>query len=121
LDKELLKILNVPMRDITVSGPDCPVIVEHYHEFLASTTKLLQAVDEKQQIYRWDGESTVFNALGWLQSLWASRTAVSPFVVLSCCLGRWIAFILSFEYSQFSLLSSFGEDIEVLLLTQTQM
>jgi len=58
------------------------VVIEDYHEFLASATKLLQAVDEKQQVHRWDSESTVFSALGWLQSLWASRTAVSAYVVI---------------------------------------
>jgi hypothetical protein len=75
------------MRDITISTPDCPVIVKTYHEFLASTTELLQAIDEKQQVHRWDGESTVFNALGWLQSLWASRTAVGAYLILIQMLG----------------------------------
>lgn len=84
-------MLNVPVKDIVTLEPDCPAVIESYHAFLAATTRFLQAIDEKQQVFRWDSESTVFNALVWAQALWASRTAVghiSSFVTLLTLLER---------------------------------
>ncbi|KFY05450.1 hypothetical protein V492_08535 [Pseudogymnoascus sp. VKM F-4246] len=75
LDGELLRLLNIPVKDIAIEKPDCPVVVEHCHVFLEATTRFLQAVDEKQQEFGWDTESGIYSALGWMQSLWASRSA----------------------------------------------
>ncbi|KFY35126.1 hypothetical protein V494_06191 [Pseudogymnoascus sp. VKM F-4513 (FW-928)] len=75
LDGELLRLLNIPVKDIAIEKPDCPVVVKHCHVFLEATTRFLQAVDEKQQEFGWDTESGIYSALGWMQSLWASRSA----------------------------------------------
>ncbi|KFX92250.1 hypothetical protein V490_05480 [Pseudogymnoascus sp. VKM F-3557] len=75
LDGELLSLLNIPVKDITIEKPDCPEVVKHCHVFLQATTRFLQAIDEKQQEFRWDTDSSIYNALGWMQSLWASRSA----------------------------------------------
>lgn len=83
LDGELLSLLNIPVKEIAIEKPDCPAVVEHCHVFLQATTRFLQAIDEKQQEFGWDTESSIYNALGWMQSLWASRSAVSPeFIVI---------------------------------------
>src|SRR5881275_1732959 len=57
--------------------PQCKGIIQDYQSFLAATSQFLYAIHEKQQIQRWNGNSPVFHALAWLQSLWASRKAVS--------------------------------------------
>ncbi|OBT64403.1 hypothetical protein VE03_05719 [Pseudogymnoascus sp. 23342-1-I1] len=75
LDGELLNLLNIPVKDITIEKPDCPAVIKHCHVFLETTTRFLQAIDEKQQEFGWDTESSIYNALGWMQSLWASRSA----------------------------------------------
>ncbi|OBT59369.1 hypothetical protein VE04_00471 [Pseudogymnoascus sp. 24MN13] len=75
LDGELLSLLNIPVKDIAIEKPNCPEVVKHCHVFLQATTRLLQAIDEKQQEFGWDTESSIYNALGWMQSLWASRSA----------------------------------------------
>jgi hypothetical protein len=78
LDGELLSLLNIPVKEIAIEKPDCPEVVKHCHVFLQATTRFLQAIDEKQQEFGWDTESSIYHALGWMQSLWASRSAVSP-------------------------------------------
>lgn len=38
-------------------------------------------------VWRWDGESSVFEGVGWLQGLWASRETVC-----SVSFGFWVWF-----------------------------
>ncbi|KAI9742249.1 MAG: hypothetical protein M1818_004149 [Claussenomyces sp. TS43310] len=99
VDGRLLEILNVPPRaspendektsrpwsvlciafpffgrkDNDASNVLCNSIVADYHSFLEATTLFLREVEIKQLYYAWGSESTVFEALAWLQALWASR------------------------------------------------
>ncbi|KAE8452489.1 hypothetical protein EG329_000391 [Mollisiaceae sp. DMI_Dod_QoI] len=51
----------------------CRVIRRGYHKFLESTVKFLHEIQERQMQWRFDHESAVFDGVGWLQGLWASR------------------------------------------------
>ena len=55
----------------------CRVIIREYHAFLSATVKFLHEVQERQMLWRWSHESPVFEGVGWLQGLWASRSTVS--------------------------------------------
>jgi hypothetical protein len=55
----------------------CRVIIREYHAFLGATVKFLHEVQERQMLWRWSHESPVFEGVGWLQGLWASRSKVS--------------------------------------------
>jgi len=75
LDTTILEMLNIPLS--TPSSPSssdqCPQIVAEYHDFLSITTHFLRAIEDKQFNYRWGASSSVFEGLGWLQGIWASR------------------------------------------------
>ena len=66
-----------PKHDGDEKKPDCSTVVDEYHGFIGATVKFLRDVREKQGLWRWDSQSKVFEGVGWLQALWASRGAVS--------------------------------------------
>ncbi|CZR58087.1 uncharacterized protein PAC_07977 [Phialocephala subalpina] len=51
----------------------CRVTRRGYHNFLEATVKFLHEVQERQERWVWGHESVVFDGVGWLQGLWASR------------------------------------------------
>lgn len=59
------------------SPPRCQVVVAEYHAFIGATVRFLNEVRERQMRWRWGAQSPVFNGVGWLQGLWASRRTVS--------------------------------------------
>ncbi|KAH7336460.1 hypothetical protein BKA65DRAFT_34619 [Rhexocercosporidium sp. MPI-PUGE-AT-0058] len=56
---------------------DCKKVKDEYHAFLAATVRFLHVVQERQMVWRWGSESTVFEGVGWMQGLWASRSTNS--------------------------------------------
>jgi hypothetical protein len=54
----------------------CQVVKKEYHTFLASTVQFLHEVQERQLLWHWGPHSPVFDAVVWMQGLWASRQAV---------------------------------------------
>jgi len=75
LDAYLLEMLNIPISSDAKNGEiifSCSEVVQEYHNFVASTTLFLRALDEKQRAFMWRGGSPVYHALSWLQALWAS-------------------------------------------------
>ncbi|KAH8596929.1 hypothetical protein B0O99DRAFT_618987 [Bisporella sp. PMI_857] len=57
-------------------SPPCSTVLREYHDFLNSTVHFLAAVRDAQLRYQWRGGDTpVFDAVMWLQSLWASRAS----------------------------------------------
>lgn len=55
------------------SPSSCSSIIKNFHTFLAESTLLLRAIEDEQIQWGWDTESPVFDSLGYLQALWASR------------------------------------------------
>ena len=55
------------------------MVKKEYHAFLASTVQFLHEIQERQMLWHWSPQSPVFDAVVWLQGLWASRHAVSHF------------------------------------------
>jgi hypothetical protein len=45
--------------------------------------KFLYEVQQRQIRWRWGSESPVFDGVGWLQGLWASKNMVSLWFLLS--------------------------------------
>ncbi|TVY18705.1 hypothetical protein LARI1_G003855 [Lachnellula arida] len=74
LCSSLLTELEKPL-DLTEQPPEqnCTVTTIQYHAFLSSTANFLFPIQERQVKYRWTSQSAVFENLGWLQALWASR------------------------------------------------
>ncbi|KAK6585955.1 hypothetical protein PZA11_001012 [Diplocarpon coronariae] len=52
---------------------DCARAKDEYHAFLAATVRFLYAVQELQMRWSWSPDSGVFEGVGWMQALWASR------------------------------------------------
>lgn len=72
----------VPTPSALLDGVDeedlrCRVTRRGYHSFLEATVKFLHEVQERQERWVWSHESAVFDGVGWLQGLWASRKMVS--------------------------------------------
>ncbi|KAH8646042.1 hypothetical protein BGZ60DRAFT_392156 [Tricladium varicosporioides] len=63
--------------DVEDVKSQCSKVEEEYHAFLAATVRFLHAIQERQMKWRWNGESGVFDGVGWMQGLWASRRANS--------------------------------------------
>jgi len=77
LCSDLLIELEKPLSSSSpaLAEKECQMVKQEYHSFLASTVKFLHEVQEKQMIWHWDAQSPVFDALVWMQGLWASRQA----------------------------------------------
>ncbi|KAH8781530.1 hypothetical protein F5882DRAFT_406357 [Hyaloscypha sp. PMI_1271] len=77
LCSDLLIELEKPLSSSTPHLPEkqCQVVKKEYHEFLASTVQFLHEVQERQMLWHWGPSSPVFNAVVWMQGLWASRRA----------------------------------------------
>ncbi|KAH7409151.1 hypothetical protein BKA64DRAFT_664256 [Cadophora sp. MPI-SDFR-AT-0126] len=74
---ELEKPLTVtppPSLPSAPTGVDCEQVKTEYHDFLAATVRFLHVVQERQMVWRWGADSAVFDGVGWLQGLWASRS-----------------------------------------------
>ena len=74
---ELEKPLDSQSSQPPVSPNECGKVIDEYHLFIGATVKFLHEVHERQMMWRWNAESGVFQGVGWLQGLWASRKAVS--------------------------------------------
>ncbi|TVY55293.1 hypothetical protein LCER1_G004399 [Lachnellula cervina] len=74
LCSSILTELEKPLN-LTSQPPEqnCTVTTVQYHAFLSSTANFLFPIQERQMKYRWTSRSAVFENLGWLQALWASR------------------------------------------------
>ena len=61
------------------------MVKNEYHVFLSSTVRFLHEVQERQMTWHWSAQSPVFDAVVWMQGLWASRQAVgySPLFISS--------------------------------------
>jgi len=78
LCSDLLVELEKPLGSTSATQiHDCPKVVSEYHMFLEATVKFLREVQEKQMHWRWGSKSGVFEGMGWLQGLWASRSTNS--------------------------------------------
>ncbi|KUJ15454.1 uncharacterized protein LY89DRAFT_735565 [Mollisia scopiformis] len=74
LEKPLIEPLNAEVLvDVGEQDLRCRVIRRGYHGFLEATVKFLHEVQERELRWQWDHESMVFEGVGWLQGLWASR------------------------------------------------
>ncbi|KAH9224396.1 hypothetical protein DL95DRAFT_350230 [Leptodontidium sp. 2 PMI_412] len=62
---------------ISQTPPDCDKVKNEYHAFLAATVRFLHVVQERQMVWRWGSDSAVFDGVGWMQGLWASRSTNS--------------------------------------------
>jgi len=60
-------------KSSTAFEQNCTTITTQYHAFLSSTANFISPVQDRQLKYRWTSQSPVFENLGWLQALWASR------------------------------------------------
>jgi len=81
LCKDVLVELEKPLEESLEDSSEqetqdlrCRVIIREYHAFLGS--RFLHAVQERQMVWNWGRESAVFEGVGWLQKLWASRKGV---------------------------------------------
>lgn len=66
----------IPPSEPSAKDLRCRVIIREYHAFLGVTVKFLHEVQERQMRWRWGNQSPVFEAMSWLQGLWASRKTV---------------------------------------------
>ena len=55
----------------------CRIVVAEYHAFVGETVRFLNEVRERQMRWWWGADGPVFDGVGWLQGLWASRSTVS--------------------------------------------
>ncbi|KAG4429103.1 hypothetical protein IFR05_015417 [Cadophora sp. M221] len=76
LEKPLTATIT-PSPSSTSTPPDCEQVKNEYHAFLAATVRFLHVVQERQMVWRWGSESAVFDGVGWMQGLWASRSTNS--------------------------------------------
>ncbi|KAH6711209.1 hypothetical protein BKA61DRAFT_111460 [Leptodontidium sp. MPI-SDFR-AT-0119] len=75
---ELEKPLTATPSPSSISTPpDCDKVKNEYHAFLAATVRFLHVVQERQMVWRWGSDSAVFDGVGWMQGLWASRSTNS--------------------------------------------
>ncbi|KAK0109642.1 hypothetical protein ONS95_002323 [Cadophora gregata] len=76
LEKPLV-VIPPPALYNSPRGVDCDQVKSEYHDFLAATVRFLHVVQERQMVWRWGADSAVFDGVGWLQGLWASRSTNS--------------------------------------------
>ena len=68
------------MKDIDCPYGSCMVVEMHYNEFITHTTRLLVLLLERKPnpfFLTHDLDKGIFEAIKWMQALWASRNAVS--------------------------------------------
>ncbi|KAF8862939.1 hypothetical protein BDZ45DRAFT_645627 [Acephala macrosclerotiorum] len=73
LEKPLVSPPSTLLDGVEEEDLRCRVTRRGYHRFLEATVKFLHEVQDRQERWVWTHESTVFDGVGWLQGLWASR------------------------------------------------
>jgi len=77
---ELEKPLSSSSSSVSESGlpsQECVVVKDEFHGFLEATARFIWEIQQRQMVWRWRGGSRVFEGVGWLQGLWASRSTNS--------------------------------------------